>query len=72
MKLSPEWTEHSPDLATCVLSAPMIRAEPTCECGIRERHKHCGGCGRLISKGDWDAPPIATYILPIGTKKATL
>ena len=65
MQLSAQWIDHSPDLAKCARKAKAIRAEPTCTCGVTERHEHCGGCGKLLSKGDWAAPPIATFVLKI-------
>jgi len=75
--LRAQWIEHSPDIlhdkmrcgqpGARVLAAE-IHAEPSCPCGIRERHTHCAGCGRLVSRGDWDAPPIAsvTWRIPKG------
>ena len=45
--------------------ARAIRTEPPCPCGTTERHEHCSHCGALISVGDWDAAPIATYTLRV-------
>jgi len=47
-----------PDMGTCVRSGKLIKAEATCPCGIKIRHRHCAGCGRVVTKGDWDAPGI--------------
>ena len=61
--LSSEWVDHMPDLTHT--EKPWIKAEPDCPCGIKERHRHCGVCGKLISIGDWDAPPIAEWIIRV-------
>ena len=52
------WLEnHTPE------SYKRILCEPDCECGIKERHSHCVHCGKLISVGDWGAPPIAEFTI---------
>ena len=61
MKLSKKWIDHSPDYLNKCMSKGEIKAEPDCQCGIKERHTHCKGCGKVASIGDWGAPPIATY-----------
>ena len=33
---------------------PDIKAEADCPCGITKRHRHCPGCGNVLSIGDWD------------------
>lgn len=55
MDLSKECVHHLHD------NRRGIRAEANCHCGVRERHEHCADCGYLLSIGDWDAPPIATW-----------
>lgn len=37
--------------------------EPGCECGCNIRHIHCRYCGRVLSWGDWDKPPIASFYI---------
>ena len=56
--LTRDWAlDHHSDLDDCVRKHELIRgAEADCECGLNERHKHCGGCGRLWSVGDWSKP----------------
>ena len=61
LKLSPNWVTHSEFRHT---EAQIIHAEANCTCGVRERHTHCGVCGYVISRGDWDAKPIAIYTIP--------
>ena len=51
----PDWIEHMPD------NLVTYKSEPDCACGVDERHTHCLCCGRVISKGDWGAPPIAEW-----------
>ena len=43
--------------------AVLTRHEPDEHCP--ERHEHCAQCQRIVSRGDWDAKPIATYRLPL-------
>jgi hypothetical protein len=52
-KLLPEWIEHTPEAF-----GPWNKAESSCACGIKERHRHCLHCGRVVSKGDWAAPGV--------------
>ncbi len=74
VRMSSRWVEHLADtdrdgLMSCGRVPPrvksaQIRAEPfACECNLGVRHTHCAGCGRLVSKGDWDAPPIAEFTI---------
>ena len=58
MKLNPEWIEHMPDMGSCVKTDKFIKAEADCPCGIKIRHQHCAGCGRVAIKGDWDAAGV--------------
>ena len=58
MKLKPQWIQHMPDMGACVRTGKFIRAEANCPCGVKIRHQHCAGCGRVVIKGDWDAPGI--------------
>lgn len=72
--LSRAWVQHLPDYyGQCggrqLSDLTEIRAEADCPCGITERHIHCGGCGRVLSIGDWDAPPIAVYRLDLRRRK---
>ena len=63
MKLVPEWIDtHSPE------AHPLVKAEADCPCGIRERHRHCAHCGKVVTIGDWDAPGVllGTIRLPRG------
>ena len=48
-------------------AAQVVRHEPDQECA--ERHEHCESCGAILSRGDWDAPPIATYTVPLSGSK---
>ena len=50
INLSSEWINHIPERAKAVSNH-----EPDCACGTVMRHRHCGCCGRIISKGDWEA-----------------
>jgi len=54
-QLSSQWRDHT-EFHPCA-KGKLVRAEATCPCGITERHTHCPGCGKLATKGDWDAPP---------------
>ena len=59
---SREWIEHSPDLAMCVRLHGEIKCDEFCSCGLKERHRHCKGCGRLLSIGDWGKPGVSLGI----------
>jgi hypothetical protein len=62
--LSREPIDHLPDsFSKCIARRNLIKVGNGCSCGIQERHEHCPGCGRLVSIGDWGAPPIAEYTL---------
>jgi len=63
MKWSKEPIKHLPDYYIRCMSEGEHKAEADCPCGIKERHIHCKGCGRLVSIEDWDASPIAIYKL---------
>ena len=68
MKWLSEPINHSPDYFNQCMSHGEYRAEADCPCGITERHTHCKGCGRIVSIGDWGAPPIARYKLKFKKK----
>ena len=54
MRLSAEWIElHSPSMPNkCAGERPEIVVDDgKCECGEKERHTHCPGCGLMISRG---------------------
>lgn len=64
--LSSAWIEHTPNIPRKCGGNPKARNtrhEPGCKCGTDERHEHCLGCGRIASKGDWDAKPIMELTL---------
>jgi len=50
MELTTEWANHG-DMFHPHLQAKALECDETCECGITERHQHCGVCGKLVSKG---------------------
>lgn len=75
-RLSARWVDHLTDTDSAGMMrcgkvpprvpAAMIRSEAYgCECFLGVRHTHCAGCGRLMSKGDWDAAPIAEFTLKL-------
>jgi len=73
MKLSKKWVQHSLEVThgslcwlKCAGARDALRSEPGCECGTKERHTHCPGCGGVAIKGDWAAKPIATYTMNLG------
>jgi hypothetical protein len=63
MKLLAEWIDqHTPE------AYPMLKAEADCPCGIPERHRHCSHCGKLITRGDWEAKRGKIYTIKLYAK----